>query len=75
MPPLIVVVAAGVAAYAGYRWFAKQIASPDDAAAVGAKAAAGAPVPKAKDSVPKAKDLGTLEWDEAAGAYRPKSVN
>ncbi|MDZ4842421.1 MAG: hypothetical protein SH859_09810 [Hyphomicrobium aestuarii] len=70
MPPLIVVVAAGVAAYAGYRWLAKQIASPDDAAArVGAKAAAGAA------SVLQAKDLGTLEWDEAAGAYRPKSMN
>jgi hypothetical protein len=69
MPPLIVVVAAGVAAYAGYRWFSKQIVSPEDAAAVGAKTGAGA------TSAQQAKDLGTLEWDEAAGAYRPKSVN
>jgi len=71
VPQLMIVVAAGVAAYAGYRWFQRQVARADEATREAtaelrrqAEARAGEP-----------KDLGALEWDEAAGAYRPKRPN
>lgn len=71
MPQIMIALAAGVAAYAGYRWVQKQFVRAEDAAR-----AAEADVRRQAEtraSVPK--DLGTLEWDESAGAYRPKRMN
>lgn len=69
MPQIMIVVAAGFAAYAGYRWFQKQVERSDattQAARADRQREAGAGAPK---------DLGALEWDEASGAYRPKRPN
>ena len=66
MPPLIILVAAGVGLYAGFRLFSKFIEQ------------AQTPSRKQADSkrgqTPKVgtKDLGELEWDEKAKAYVPK---
>jgi len=63
MPQFVALAMIGAGLYAGYRWAAKQI----DAAKV--KAAEAERLRAAKDGQPR--DLGTLQWDEAAGAYRP----
>ena len=65
MPQLLFAVAVGVAAYAGFRWAERQLGRAEDAAAEAANEAE-----RAAGMAPK--DLGALEWDESAGAYRPK---
>ncbi len=70
MPPLIVAVLVGAAAYAGFRaareiW--TQVAAPRPSAD---------PDPASSDYAPAErefkKDLGTLEYDPVAGVYRPR---
>lgn len=63
MPPMIFLAVVGVAGLAGYRLLSA-LARQGQAAARGEEARmrrAAAPV----------RDLGNLEWDEAAGVYRP----
>ena len=68
MPPVIFAAVIGAGLYAGYKLFTKlieQVQTPPRSEAERrrreATAAAGEP-----------KNLGGLEWDEKAGAYRPK---
>lgn len=67
MPQVIALVLAGAGLYAGYRWISREIGGALTAASeaqeeLRSQAANVSGVPK---------DLGTLEWDEAAGVYRP----
>ncbi len=73
MPPFIIFAAAGVGLYAGYKLFSKLIAqaqteSPSEVERRRRETAAAKGSPK--DLNPK--DLGELEWDEKAGAYKPR---
>ncbi len=68
MPPFIILAAAGVGLYAGYKLFSKLIAqaqteSPSEVERRRRETAAAKGAPK---------DLGELEWDEKAGAYKPR---
>ena len=68
MPPFIILAAAGVGLYAGYRLFSKLVAqaqtpSPSDVERRKRETAAAKGGPK---------DLGELEWDEKSGAYKPR---
>ena len=70
MPQVIALVLAGAGLYAGYRWVSREIgralaASDEAQGGLRTHAAQTAKV----SGVPK--DLGSLEWDEAAGVYRP----
>lgn len=67
MPQVIALVLAGAGLYAGYRWMSREIGRAVTAAS---EAQEGLRSQAAKVSVVP-KDLGTLEWDEAAGVYRP----
>lgn len=68
MPQFIALAVAGAGLYAGYRWVSGEVAKLHAAAErhreeMERRAAEATGVPK---------DLGTLEWDAAAGAYRPR---
>ena len=68
MPPFIILAAAGVGLYAGYKLLSKlveqaQTPSPADVERRRRETAAAMGGPK---------DLGELEWDEKAGAYKPR---
>ena len=66
MPPLIFLAVAGAGLYVGYKFFSKLIAqaqTPSKADGRNATGVSGQP-----------KNLGGLEWDEKAGAYRPKKA-
>ena len=68
MPQILLLIAAGAGLYSGYKWVAREVARATDAAAradqeVRRRTSHDSPAPK---------DLGSLEWDEEAGAYRPK---
>ena len=69
MPQLLLLLAAGAGLYTGYKWVSREVARATQAAEQAQselrRRSAG------KDGSPK--DLGALEWDEKAGAYRPKS--
>lgn len=69
MPQVIALVLAGAGLYAGYRWVSREIGR--------ALTAAGEAQEELRSQAAKVsgvpKDLGTLEWDEAAGVYRPSS--
>ena len=71
----MIVVAAGVAAYAGYRWFQKQMDRSEGAVRQAEAELRRAAEAKAGQAGAEAKDLGALVWDEASGTYRPKRVN
>ena len=68
MPQLILVLAAGAGLYTGYRWVSREVAR----ATAAAKQAEAEFRRRASGRDPDPKDLGSLEWDEKAGAYRPK---
>ncbi len=65
MPQLIVLAVAGAGLLAGYKWVSRKVAKHLEAAeqmrAEAARAAAEAGV----------KEMGALEWDAEAEAYRP----
>lgn len=67
MPQLIALVLAGAGLYAGYRWISREIGRALSAAREGQEELRN-PVLNVR---PAPKDLGNLEWDEAAGVYRP----
>lgn len=69
MPPVIFAAIVGAGLYAGYRFFTKlveqaQTPSNSERARNRGETSGRAGEPK---------DLGGLEWDEKAGAYRPKT--
>lgn len=69
MPPLVVFAVIGAGLYAGYRWYSKLIGpaqqpSPADFEQLRKEAMA---------RMHPSRDLGTLEWDDAAGVYRPRT--
>lgn len=68
MPQLIVIALAGAAIYTGMRLIAKGIAH----ATAEASRAAEDIDRRAAEAAGTIKDLGTLEWDAAAGVYRPR---
>ena len=57
MPHVLAMVIAGAGLYAGYRWVSRTIAKGEQ------RGAAPSVSPK---------DLGTLEYDDRAGVYRPR---
>lgn len=65
MPPVMLLAIVGVAGLAGYRMWSKLTRN----AQTGAR--------KADEAVRRAaahvRDLGNLEWDEAAGVYKPRT--
>ena len=68
MPQILLLMAAGVGLYSGYKWVSREVLRATQAAEraqadLRARANGGEAGPK---------DLGSLEWDEQAGAYRPK---
>lgn len=65
MPPVMFLAIVGVAGLAGYRLFTKLTRNAQSGAR------------KADQAVRRAaahvRDLGNLEWDEAAGVYKPRA--
>lgn len=67
MPQVIALLVAGAGLYAGYRWVSREVRR----ALAGAKEAQEELSRQAAKAAGMPKDLGTLEWDEKAGVYRP----
>ncbi len=67
MPQLLLIAAAGIGAYAGYRWLRGKVR--DEALKQGRKTARQA----ARSGSDTAREAGDLVWDEKAGVYRPRS--
>lgn len=65
MPQLVILLGVGAGLVAGYKWLSREVQRQHEAVRRRAEDSA-----RADDGSPK--DLGTLEWDEASGAYRPK---
>ncbi|MGL4396026.1 MAG: hypothetical protein ACRCS9_05755 [Hyphomicrobium sp.] len=68
MPPLVFLAATGLGLYAGYKLLSKlvqqaQTPSPSETDRLRREAAKHGSEPK---------NLGGLEWDEQAGAYKPR---
>ena len=72
MPQLLVFVAIGAGLYTGYKWLSRGVAQAT-AAANRASDTLHQHAARARNGAPK--DLGTLEWDEKAGLYRPKIID
>jgi len=68
MPQFIVIALAGAGLYAGYRWLSREM----QRGAAEAMRAHEEIARRAADATGRPRDLGTLEWDEAAGVYRPR---
>ena len=73
MPPLVFLAVVGAGCYAGYKFFSKlveqaQTPSRSDRVRSDAERARQA----ASAATAKTRDLGELEWDEAAGVYKPR---
>ncbi len=64
MPPLMFLAVVGAAGLAGYRLLS--------ALARQGQAAARKEAARMKRATAPVRDLGNLEWDEAAGVYRPR---
>ncbi len=67
MPQVIALVLAGAGLYAGYRWVSREVrralaAAEEAQEELRTRAAKVSGMPK---------DLGSLEWDEETGVYRP----
>ena len=63
MPPLVFLAVLGAAGIAGYKFLSSFIHSHDARRDAQHMRRAAAP----------ARDLGSLEWDEASGVYRPST--
>ena len=67
MPQFLLLMAAGAGLYTGYKWVSREVARATQAAEQ-----AQSELRRSAGGETGPKDLGTLEWDEKAGAYRPK---
>jgi hypothetical protein len=70
MPPILPWIIAGAGAVAGARWVSKQLA----ARSAQARTAAEGSRRRAASEARTPRDLGKLEFDEAANVYRPRNV-
>lgn len=68
MPPVVLLALVGAAGIAGYRILSSLAASGTNAP----ERRTSGPTRK---SAPPIRDLGSLEWDENAGVYRPERQN
>lgn len=68
MPQAIALLIAGAGLYAGYRWVSREI----NKAAEAAERVRAEMKTRAAERTGGPKDLGRLEWDDAAKVYRPK---
>lgn len=68
MPQLVAVVLIGAGIAAGVKWLAREMSRATDVARDAHEQMMGGPE---LSSVPK--DLGSLEWDDEAGVYRPSN--
>ena len=68
MPPFIILAAAGIGLYAGYKLLSKLVEQ--------ARTPSTAEVERRRRETAAAmgnpKDLGELEWDEKSGGYKPR---
>lgn len=68
MPPFIALAIAGAGLYAGYRWISRELQrSAAEAGRMRDEADR-----MAREHMAAPRDLGSLEWDAAAGVYRPR---
>lgn len=67
MPQVIALVLAGAGLYAGYRWVSREVRR----ALAAAEEAQEELRTRAAKVSGMSKDLGSLEWDEETGVYRP----
>lgn len=65
MPQFAIAMIVGAGLMAGYKWVQRELQRQVDTAEA-ARAASEPP------SAVTPRDLGALEWDEAAGVYRPR---
>lgn len=66
MPQLAIAMIVGAGLMAGYKWVSRELQRQSDLAA-------RAEVREAQETAAKVpRDLGALEWDEAAQVYRPR---
>ena len=65
MPPVIFLAIVGVAGFAGYRLFSALSRNAQSGARKADKAM--------RRAAAHVRDLGNLEWDEAAGVYKPRT--
>jgi len=73
MPPLVLLALAGAGAFATYKVLEKLMVqartpSPRETERIRREAEAA----RARRAAATTRDLGPLEWDEAAGVYRPR---
>lgn len=68
MPQLVAFIAIGAGLYAGYRWISREFRRVGEAS----RAARETVRQRAAGRTHGPRDLGALEWDERAQAYRPK---
>ncbi len=73
MPQLIALALAGAGLYASYKWLTRGMAKSGGAAEQTGEAQARSATDATSTATPK--DLGALDWDEAAGVYRPRKLN
>lgn len=67
MPQVVALAVVGASLYAGFRWVSKQFERMQDEA----RRAEADLRRRASEAGPR--DLGTLEYDEANGVYRPRA--
>lgn len=70
MPQLLILMAAGAGLYSAYKWVSREAEKAAEAARRAQEELRRHAEAGGQGGVPK--DLGTLVWDEAVGAYRPK---
>ena len=68
MPPVVAAVLVGAGVFAGVKWISRKMARVAQAARLAREELSR---DQRVATVPK--DLGTLEWDAAAGVYRPRA--
>ena len=65
MPQVIALAIAGAGLFAGYKWLSREVRRALD------KMEAEEELQRAPAKAAVPKDLGTLEWDQETGVYRP----
>ena len=68
MPQFLVLMLAGAGLYVGYKWVSREVGRAMDAA----KDAHDELRRQRGETHGQPKDLGALEWDDAAQVYRPR---
>lgn len=66
MPQLVIILGVGAGLVAGYKWLSREVQRQQEMLRRRAEEQ------RTEEAGGAARDLGELEWDETAGAYRPK---